>query len=68
VKSFKAGRFLLFYGFSCSKKERFLRRFGAILVSKVFWEFLDKTGLTGFPNRPDRFPMSVERLNPRESV
>jgi hypothetical protein len=24
------------YGFSCLKEERFLRRFGAILVSKVF--------------------------------
>jgi hypothetical protein len=26
---------------------------------KGFWEFLDRTGLTGLPNRSDRFPLPV---------
>jgi hypothetical protein len=57
------------YGFSCLKEERFLRRFGAILVSKVFGGgVLDKTGLTSLPNRSDRFPPPVERLSTRESA
>jgi hypothetical protein len=29
----------------------------ALEVFWVFGEFLDKVGLTGFPNRPDRFPL-----------
>jgi hypothetical protein len=29
------------------------------LVSGSFGEFLDKTGLTGLPNRSDRFPLPV---------
>jgi hypothetical protein len=43
-------------------------------VLEVFWsrrcfgEFLDKTGLTGFPNRSDQFPLPVERLSPTEAV
>jgi hypothetical protein len=28
-------------------------------VFGVFGEFLDKIGLTGLPNRSDRFPLSV---------
>jgi hypothetical protein len=45
-----------------------LRRFGAVLVSRVFWEVLDRTGLTGLPNRSDRFPLPVERLSPTKAV
>jgi hypothetical protein len=41
---------------------------GAVLVSRVFWEVLDRTVLTGLPNRSDRFPLPVERLSPTEAV
>jgi hypothetical protein len=49
------------YGFSCSKEERFLWCFGAVLGLEVF---------RGFPgqNQPDWFPLPVERLSPTESV
>jgi hypothetical protein len=32
---------------------------GRFSLEKVFGEFLDRTGLTGFPNRSDRFPLPV---------
>jgi hypothetical protein len=38
------------------KKERFLRQ---VFSQKVFGEFLDRTSLTGLPNRYDRFPLHV---------
>jgi hypothetical protein len=38
------------------KEERFLRQ---VFSRKVFWEFLDRTGLTGLPNWSDRFPLPV---------
>jgi hypothetical protein len=43
-------------------------------VLEVFWsqrcfgEVLDRTGLTGLPNRSDRFPVPVERLSPSKVV
>jgi hypothetical protein len=55
-KCFWTRESLLSYGFFCSKVERLLRCFGS---QGSFGEFLDKTGLTGLPNRSDRFPMSV---------
>jgi hypothetical protein len=38
------------------------------MVSRVFWEILVRTGLTGLPNRSDWFPLPVERLSPTEAV
>jgi hypothetical protein len=38
----------------------FLFRGGEVLeVGRVFGEFLDRTGLTGFLNRSDQFPLPV---------
>jgi hypothetical protein len=68
VKGFPARKSLSCYGFSCLKEERFLKCFETVLVSEGFWGFLDKTGLTGLPNRSDRFPVPVERLSPTEAV
>jgi hypothetical protein len=56
VKSFWARESLLCYGFFCSKEGRLLRCFRS---QGVFGEFLDKTGLTGLPNRSNRFPLPV---------
>jgi hypothetical protein len=38
----------------------FLFKGGEVLeVERVFWEFLDRTGLTGWLNRSDRFLLPV---------
>jgi hypothetical protein len=37
----------------------------ALEVFWVFGEFLDKVGLTGLPNRSDRFPLSAEAKSNR---
>jgi hypothetical protein len=50
-KCFLARKSLLCHGFFCSDVERLLRCFW------VFGEFQDKIGLTGLPNRSDRFPL-----------
>jgi hypothetical protein len=38
----------------------FLFKGGEVIeAGRVFGEFLDRTGLTGLPNRSDRFPLPV---------
>jgi hypothetical protein len=44
---------LLLHDFVCSDVERLLKCVG------VFGEFLDRIGLTGLPNRSNRFPLPV---------
>jgi hypothetical protein len=41
---------------------------GSFGSQRCFGDFLDKTGLTGLPNQPDRFPLLVEMLSPTEAV